>query len=124
MKQRVYNKNCEAYKNYGGRGIEICDEWMKSFESFYNWAISNGYQEGLTIERKNVNGNYCPENCTWASKLAQTRNRRNTQQVYYKNELKPLSQWCDELNLPYNTIRARINTYHWSIEKAFTTPIS
>lgn len=123
MKQRVCNKKCEAYQNYGGRGIKICDEWINSFESFYTWATNNGYKEGLTIERKNVNGDYCPENCTWASKLTQTRNRRNTQQVYYKNELKPLSQWCDELNLPYNTIRARINTYHWSIEKAFTTPI-
>ena len=124
MKQRVCNKNCEAYQNYGGRGIKICDEWLTSFESFYEWAISNGYQDGLTIERKDVNGDYCADNCCWASKLTQTRNRRNTQQIYYKNELKPLSQWCDELNLPYNTIRARINNYHWSVEKAFTTPIN
>ena len=78
MKQRCYNSNNPKYPIYGGRGIKICDDWKNYFFSFYNWAISNGYKENLTIDRMNVNGNYEPNNCRWITNQEQQKNRRNS----------------------------------------------
>ena len=75
MRTRCNNQNTEAYKNYGGRGISICPEW-DDFQVFYSWAIKHGYSDILTIERVDVNGNYCPENCTFADAQRQSENRR------------------------------------------------
>ena len=78
MKGRCYCTTNDAYENYGGRGIVICDEWKENFIAFKEWAIANGYTEELTIERKDVNENYCPENCCWTTKGEQANNKRNT----------------------------------------------
>lgn len=78
MKTRCYNKNFMYYYNYGGRGITICDEWKNDFKIFYNWAIKNGYKEGLTIDRINNDGNYEPNNCRWITRAEQNRNQRKT----------------------------------------------
>jgi len=78
MKSRcLYSKNKE-FKNYGGRGISICKEWVSSFAEFYNWATLHGWTKGLTIERRNVNGNYEPINCEWATWKQQANNKRNS----------------------------------------------
>lgn len=73
MKRRCYDNTFKAYKNYGGKGVLICDDWLKSFENFYKWAISNGYKDNLTIDRINVNGNYDPNNCQWITRSENTR---------------------------------------------------
>ena len=78
MKQRCCNTNNTRFKDYGARGIKICNEWLNDFESFYNWAINNGYKENLTIDRIDVNGNYEPQNCRWSTYYEQAQNKRNT----------------------------------------------
>ena len=78
MKTRCYNINASNYERYGGRGITICDEWKNDFAAFYNWAMSNGYSDDLTIDRINNNGNYEPLNCRWASYSDQNKNKNNT----------------------------------------------
>lgn len=123
MKDRCYNKNIIAYKDYGARGIIICDAWRNNFTNFYDWAINNGYKDNLTIERVDVNGNYEPENCCWATPTQQARNRRNTKYITYHDETKPLAEWCDILNLNYDMVYDRIYQYHWSIEEALTLEV-
>lgn len=81
MKNRCTNPNGADWGNYGGRGIEVCPEWM-NYENFYNWAISNGYQDSLSIDRVDNNGNYCPQNCRWATAKQQRANQRSMNPRY------------------------------------------
>jgi len=123
MKQRCYYVDHKHYKDYGGRGICVCCDWRENFKSFYNWALNNGYKEGLTIDRIDYNGNYEPSNCRWITIIEQSRNKRSNRLLEYKGEVKSLIEWCEILGLKYSTIRARLNKYHWSVEKSFNKPI-
>lgn len=107
MKSRCYNKKHTYYQDYGGRGIKICDEWLNNNVTFFDWAINNNYEEGLTIDRIDPNGNYEPDNCRWITILEQVRNRRNTIYIEYKGVTKTMAQWSDELNIPYHTLYTR-----------------
>ena len=101
MKQRCLNKKNKDYKNYGGRGIKICQEWLDNFMNFYNWAINSGYKEnvGLSIDRINVNEGYCPDNCRWTDNKNQARNRRTNRKITYKGETHCVSEWLSLLGL-------------------------
>jgi hypothetical protein len=122
LKRRCNNKNGEQYKDYGERGVTVCDEW-RSFEPFREWAMANGYRDDLTIDRKDNNGNYCPENCRWATRKEQANNRRNTIKIEFDGMSKTLSEWSEIVGIPYLTIWRRIYQRDWPIEKALTTPL-
>lgn len=123
MKDRCSNPNAQNYKRYGGRGIRVCDDWQNSFATFRDWALSNGYKEELTLDRIDVNGNYCPENCRWITNGEQQRNRRNNLIVEMGGQKMSLSDWCEKLGIPYVIAYSRIHTYHWSPERALTEPV-
>lgn len=107
MKQRCYNKNNTAYKDYGERCITICDAWLHDFDVFYNWSMNNGYDDSLTIDRIDVNGDYEPCNCRWITRKQQQNNRRNTIYLNYNGKTQTISQWAEELKIKQNTIRTR-----------------
>lgn len=119
MKDRTLNKNDKHYKNYGNRGIKICNEWLEDFKCFYDWALNNGYKEGLTIDRINVNGNYEPNNCRWITWKEQQNNRTNNHYITYKGETHTMKQWSELLGIKYTTLSMRLNKYNWSVGKAF-----
>ena len=116
--KRCYNKNDQAFKNYGARGIVVCQEWLDDFMNFYNWAIDNNYRDGLSIDRIDNDGNYGPSNCKWSTPKQQARNRRSNKNYTINGETHCLKEWCEILELKYETAHARINQLHWSIEKA------
>ena len=123
IKTRCYNKKLKCYKNYGGRGIAVCNEWLKDFKAFYNWAINNGYSDDLTIDRINVNGHYEPNNCRWIDIKTQQRNRANNYFIKYNGEEHCITEWGRILGINYGTILYRIKKLKWSIQKAFTEPV-
>lgn len=119
IKDRCFNVNNDAYKNYGARGIIMCSEWKNDFMSFYNWAIANGYNEVLTIDRKNNNGNYEPSNCRWISVKEQHRNTRRNTFLCYNGKKKCVSEWAEILRISKETLYARIKR-GWPIERILT----
>lgn len=96
----------------------MCKEWQNSYFAFSEWANNNGYEPHLTIERIDVNGDYCPSNCCWISKGEQSNNRRNTIVIDINGEKKNLKHWCTLLGLNYYTIRSRIKYQKWSVPEA------
>ncbi len=109
------------YKWYGGRGIKICDKWLK-FEGFYE-DMGPTYKEGLTIDRIDSNKDYCKENCKWSTKIEQANNQSNNLIVTYNGITDTLANMCKKYKLEYKLIETRLNKLHWGIEKAFTTPL-
>lgn len=133
MKNRCYNSNRKEYKNYGGRGITICDEWInkervsenhasntKGWIAFKKWALSNGYADNLTIDRIDNEKGYSPENCRWVTIKEQNNNQRTNCLITYHGKTQNLVQWCEELGLKYRTVKSRLNQLHWTVERAFT----
>lgn len=122
MHERCYRKEHKSYAYYGGRGITVCEEWH-NFIKFRDWAIANGYREGLTLDRINVNGVYCPENCRWVSHIEQSRNTRRNRYVTYNGETHCIAEWATLLHIDMHTLLYRLTRYKWPVEKAFTTPV-
>lgn len=116
MRQRCNDKNAENYYRYGGRGIKICSEW-NNFTNFYQWCKESGFKDGLTIDRIDNNGDYCPENCRWVDKIAQGNNKCNNRKVMYKGELLSLMQIERLTGIDHRTIGNRLNS-GWTVEQA------
>lgn len=119
IKYRCDNENSPSYKNYGGRGIKMCEEWSKDFMNFRDWALKSGYKDGLTIERIDVNQGYNSSNCCWKTKREQCYNRRDT--IRYNG--KCLSELCQEHSMPYHTVYRRITVGKMDINEALNKPI-
>lgn len=107
MKLRCYSKTNDAYKNYGGRGITICQEWLDDFMNFYNWAMKNGYRDDLSIDRIDNDKGYSPCNCRWATRKQQANNTRSTIFLTYNGETKPASEWSEITGILQDVITAR-----------------
>ena len=107
MKARCYNQNVACYKDYGGRGITVCDEWRDSFEAFRAWSESNGYEEVLEIERCNNDGPYAPWNCRWATRIEQARNTRRTVHIDFNGERRSVAEWADITGINKYTLYSR-----------------
>lgn len=121
MKSRCYNPKASHYAQYGGRGITVCPEWRDSFEAFRDWALANGYRDDLTIDRKDNDGPYSPENCRWADMYCQNNNTRKNNYITYKGETKTASEWAREYGLHRCVLNNRIRR-GWDIEEALTKP--
>lgn len=109
IKQRCYNSNASTYKDYGGRGISICSEWSNNFSSFYKWSIEHGWKKGLSIDRIDNAGNYCPENCRYVNNIIQARNKRSNKEIEYQGQKwHSLAEFCEKYNLNYKNMQQRL----------------
>ncbi len=122
MKSRCYCESATAFDTYGGRGITVCDEWKSDFETFYKWAIDNGYNDALTIDRIDTNGNYEPSNCRWATMKEQTNNVRRNNRVEFNGVVHTVSEWSDITGINKKTLWNRLSR-GWPIEKALTKKV-
>ena len=119
LKNRCYNKNSKAYKNYGGRGITVCDKWIDNYPAF---ILDMGLKpKGYTIERKDNDLGYNPENCIWTTRLIQANNKRNNKLITYDNQTKTITQWAEFLGVHRQLLRSRFDK-GWLPEIALTTP--
>lgn len=122
MKERCYNQHHVHYSDYGGRGITICSEWKDDFQAFYDWAMSHGYSDNLSIDRADDDKGYYPENCRWATALEQQNNTRFNRKITYEGRTLSVARWADELGMPYTTLYGRL-TAGWDLEKALFYPV-
>lgn len=125
MIQRCYDKNSRAYKGYGGRGITVCDEWLDNFVEFHDWAYSHGYNERAaymecTLDRIDVNGNYCPENCRWVDAKEQCNNKTTNRKITFNGETHTIAEWAKKYNINYTTLFCRLFKLGWTVEEALT----
>jgi hypothetical protein len=109
MKGRCYNPHDPRYDRWGGRGITVCDEWRDSFEAFYEWSMSHGYAEDLTIDRIDNDMGYAPDNCRWATQIEQSRNRSSNINIRIGNSTRTLTEWCEIFQVDYKNVLSR---YH------------
>ena len=118
MRKRCYKSNSNCYKNYGGRGITVCDEWngKDGQKNFYKWAIENGYKKGMSIDRIDNNGNYTPENCRWATPKTQAYNRSTNSYITIHGKTQTVSEWADEIGISRGAMQNRLR-YGWSEDR-------
>lgn len=122
IKQRCRYEKFIGYEYYGGRGIDVCNEWHDSYECFRDWALSNGYEDNLTIDRIDNDGNYEPSNCVWSTYLEQANNRRDNNVITHNGHSKTVSQWAEHLGVNKSTLGMRLQS-GWSESETLDKPI-
>ena len=117
MKNRCNNPNYHHFERYGGRGISVCSQWVQNFEAFFNWAIDNGYNDDLTLDRIDNNKGYSPDNCRWATPKEQSNNVSRNRLVTFNGETRNITQWREYLGLSKATVDYRL-CHGWTPEEA------
>lgn len=112
MKNRCYNKSRKKYQRYGARGIIVCNDWLHNFNAFKDWALSNGYKDTLTIDRIDVNGNYCPENCRWITLKEQANNTSKNIKITINGTTKNLHEWLEICNI-------KSGSFYYKLKKGY-----
>lgn len=121
MRRRCNTASTGNYAQYGGRGIVVCDEW-KDYLAFRDWALANGYDDSLSLDRIDVNGDYCPENCRWVTTKEQALNRRNTVYVDFRGERVSLAKLAEDYGVDKDLVYSRVVVNGWDVERALTFP--
>lgn len=121
MVNRCHKPGTRRYERYGGRGISVCQEWRDNPTAFYQWAVANGYSPELWIERKDVNGNYCPENCCFKTPREQANNTSRNRFIDWNGKRQTISQWAEELGCNSGALQHRI-ARGWTVERMMTEP--
>lgn len=116
IKRRCYDSKFSSYRHYGGRGIRMCKEWRDNFQNFYDWIVRSGYKDGLTVDRINNDGDYCPENCRLTDYYTQSRNKRSNINITFCGQTHCLKDWAEILGISYKTISVRYYR-KWPTEK-------
>jgi len=123
IKTRCYNAKSREYKWYGSRGINLCEEWRSKPSSFIEWALANGYQKGLHIDRINNDGNYEPNNCRFVTSKVNMNNTSKNVLLTYRNETLSVTEMAEKYNINIGTFNSRLFRSKWSVEKSIETPI-
>jgi hypothetical protein len=121
IKERCYNPNNSRHHRYGNRGISMCKEWLEDNATFFKWAFTNGYEKGLTLERINNDGNYCPSNCKWATQKEQASNRSHMPKHLYKGKEYTGAQIEETFGIKSHVFRLRVRR-GWDVIRAIETP--
>jgi len=122
MRRRCNNRRDQDYPYYGGRGIKVYKEW-DNYAAFHDWAMKNGYADHLTLDRINNNGDYCPENCRWATRKEQARNTRQNHFITFNGKTMTIAEWAEYVGVSSTVLRTRLYR-GWPIERALTRPVN
>lgn len=122
MKRRCYLKTANYYKNYGGRGIKVCDEWRTNYGAFLEWSLNNGWEKKFQLDRIDNNGDYSPDNCRWIPQKKNLLNKRTNYYITYQGKKQTITEWAAELGINIHTLTKRVQM--WGVDKAFNTPVN
>ena len=123
MVTRCTNPNFYEYKHYGGKGVAICDEWLQCKTVFFDWAYANGYNDTLSLDRIDCQGNYEPNNCRWSNGIVQANNKTNNIFLTFDGQTLTIAEWSRIKRIAYQTLKDRVRRYGWDAASALTTPV-
>lgn len=118
MMSRCYNEKNASYRHYGGRGIEVCEEWCNSRDAFITWAVANGHAENLSLDRINNDAGYYPSNCRWTTLTQQLNNQRRNHIISFNGVALTLSEWAQKIGIRADTLLRRLTVYRMPLDKA------